>query len=245
MNLWKLVLASTLLLATPELGKAGTIVGGEAAGVEEFPFVAKILYGNHVGCTGTLISLDRVLTAGHCVDRYELRRLSVGFGSSRESGPLYQVVEKILHPQYSTQQNDIAILRLDRPVTGITPVQLLTLQDELRHAPSGGLVSAVGWGSTTRGEGSSLPERLQVIHGIPMYTEEDCKAKLQDLRRQGKEPQPPSIHQKVLCAGEEDRASGRGDSGGPLLTQTPHGWNQIGVLSQASAVTQNRPMVVT
>ena len=41
------------------------IVGGEDAISGEFPFVAKIIYsGNQVGCTGTLIAPDKVLTAG-------------------------------------------------------------------------------------------------------------------------------------------------------------------------------------
>ena len=81
------------------------IVGGEDAMAGEFPFVAKIIYnGSQVGCTGTLISSDKVLTAGHCVDRYRLTRLSVGFGDTRTVEPRYSVARKILHPEYSTQE---------------------------------------------------------------------------------------------------------------------------------------------
>ena len=48
----------------------------------EFPFVAKIIYGGYqVGCTGSLITPDKVLTAGHCVSGYS--NLSVGFGNTR------------------------------------------------------------------------------------------------------------------------------------------------------------------
>ena len=57
-----------------------SIVGGEEAVVGELPFVAKILYGgSRVGCTGSLIAPDKVLTAGHCVSGYN--GLSVGFGN--------------------------------------------------------------------------------------------------------------------------------------------------------------------
>ena len=39
------------------------IIGGEDAGLGEFPFVAKIIYsGSQVGCTGSLIAPDKVLT---------------------------------------------------------------------------------------------------------------------------------------------------------------------------------------
>ena len=140
----------------------------------------------------------------------------------------------ILHPEYSTQVNDIAILQLES-VVSIQPVPILTLEDELQYAPSGGRVAAVGWGSTHRsGGGGESPSILQKITDIPIYTATDCRRVLDDLRRQGKQPQPPSIHEKVLCAGEENRATGKGDSGGPLLVQTPNGWAQVGVLSQGT-----------
>ena len=219
-----------------EPGHQKNIVGGEDAGTDEFPFVAKIIYGgSQVGCTGTLIGPDKVLTAGHCVDRYRLTRLSVGFGDTRTVEPRYSVARKILHPEYSTQENDIAILQLESAVA-IQPVRILTLEEELQYAPSGTTSGvAVGWGYTEQaGRSGEPPETLQKITDIPIYTEEDCRRALADLRSQGKKPQPPSIHERVLCAGEEGRATGKGDSGGPLLIQTPEGWAQVGVLSQGT-----------
>ena len=215
----------------------------------EFPFVAKIIYGGYrVGCTGSLITPDKVLTAGHCVDRYgggyDLE-LSVGFGNIRTENPSLPPptgapgqyrVEKILHPEYSTQENDIAILRLETAVEDIQPVRILTLKEELQLAPSGSRLGvAVGWGSThPSGSGGELSGTLQTIADLPIYTAADCQQVIDDLREQGKHPQPPAIHEKVLCAGEEGRATGTGDSGGPLLVQTPEGWAQVGVLSQVT-----------
>ena len=233
--LMKYVVLFALVFATA-LGQERVdpqIVGGDAASTDEFPFVAKIIYsGSQVGCTGSLIAPDKVLTAGHCVDRYD--RLSVGFGNTRAIRPDYPVARKILHPEYSIQVNDIAILQLESPITTIQPVPILTLEDELRYAPSGGRVAAVGWGSTHPSGDGDLPGTLQKITDIPVYTAEDCKQVLDDLRDQGKKPQAPRIHEKVLCAGEENRAIGGGDSGGPLLVQTPTGWAQVGVLSQGT-----------
>ena len=215
-----------------EPGRPKHIIGGEDTMAGEFPFVAKIIYsGYQVGCTGTLIAPDRVLTAGHCVSGYS--NLSVGFGNTRALEPSYPVASVILHPEYSSQVNDIAILQLESAVS-IQPVPILTLEDELRYAPSGSRVAAVGWGSTHRSGSGEYPSTLQKITDIPIYTATDCRRVLDDLRRQGKQPQPPSIHEKVLCAGEENRATGGGDSGGPLLVQTPNGWAQVGVLSQAT-----------
>ena len=59
-----------------EPGRPKHIVGGEDTMTGEFPFVAKIIYGGYqVGCTGSLITPDKVLTAGHCVSGF--RNLSV------------------------------------------------------------------------------------------------------------------------------------------------------------------------
>ncbi len=212
------------------------IVGGGPVSTNEFPFVAKIIYrGSQVGCTGSLIAPDRVLTAGHCVARYKVTRLSVGFGDTRTLESRYPVARRILHPEYSSQENDIAILQLESAVS-IQPVRFLNLEEELRYAPSGTTSgAAVGWGSTDRsGGGGELPRELQKITDIPIYTHEDCRRISADLQSQGKQPQAPAIHEKVLCAGEENRATGKGDSGGPLLVQTPTGWAQVGVLSQAT-----------
>lgn len=220
-----------------EPGHQKNIVGGEDAGIDEFSFVAKIIYGgSQVGCTGSLIAPDKVLTAAHCVIGHS--DLSVGFGNTRSLEPSYPITSAIPHPDVEPpgyQANDIAILQLESPITTIQPVPILTLEDELRYAPSGSRVAvAVGWGSTHPSGSGQLPETLQKVTGIPIYTETDCRRVLDDLRSQGKRPGPPRIHEKVLCAGEENRATGNGDSGGPLLVQTPNGWAQVGVLSQGT-----------
>ena len=92
---------------------------------------------------------------------------------------------------------------------------------------------AVGWGRTIPSESESGPNTLQKVE-MPIYKSERCRQVLDDLRSQGKEPRPPEIHVKVLCAGEENKAPSKGDSGGPLLVETASGWAQIGVLSQGT-----------
>ena len=50
-------------------GKNGKIVGGNEAGVNEYPWQA-LLFRNDfaVGCGGTLMNERWVMTAGHCVE---------------------------------------------------------------------------------------------------------------------------------------------------------------------------------
>ena len=56
-----LALAALAITAAP----SSAIVGGSDAAPGEYPSVAEITFGAF-GCTGTLISPDTVLTAGHC-----------------------------------------------------------------------------------------------------------------------------------------------------------------------------------
>ena len=53
--------------------RGGTIVGGEAAGEGEFPWLASFQWphSNHM-CGSAIISDRWILTAGHCVEKYEL-----------------------------------------------------------------------------------------------------------------------------------------------------------------------------
>ena len=112
------LLLSTFAMGQDQIGQIPPkhIVGGENTTPNEFPFVAKIIYsGSQVGCTGSLIASDKVLTAGHCVSGYS--DISVGFGDTRTLKPRHQVARTILHPEYSSQVNDIAILQLESAVS--------------------------------------------------------------------------------------------------------------------------------
>lgn len=50
-----------------ERNDATRIVGGQAAGINEFPWMARLSYFNRFYCGGMLINDRYVLTAAHCV----------------------------------------------------------------------------------------------------------------------------------------------------------------------------------
>ena len=53
-----------------ERNEVSRIVGGEEAGINEFPWVAKLSYFKRFYCGGMMINDRYVLTAAHCVKGY-------------------------------------------------------------------------------------------------------------------------------------------------------------------------------
>ena len=209
------------------------VVGGESVIGGELPFVAKIIYGNNrVGCTGSLIAPDKVLTAGHCVDSYRKEDISVAFGNQRTRHVQLRRAFRIhMHPDIDTENyfyNDVAVIELQSDVRSIKPVRILRREEEQLDVRGVGLIA--GWGYTSAGEGT-LPDTMHKAF-VPIYSPKECQRIRDDLYHEGKIAGWPKIHPEILCAGEEGRAISGGDSGGPLLVRTPEGWRLIGVASQ-------------
>lgn len=47
------------------------IVGGRPTGVNQYPWIARLVYDGQFHCGASLLTQDYVLTAAHCVRRYE------------------------------------------------------------------------------------------------------------------------------------------------------------------------------
>jgi secreted trypsin-like serine protease len=217
--------ACTALTATAAPSQA--IVGGTNASAGEYPAVAQISFGFIFSCTGTLISPDTVLTAGHCSSitspttiaspaSYPAATINVRIGHHQDStgGEVVPVSRVIMQPSYIglTSSHDISLLKLSRPATK-TPVKVSGPAETSLFAP-GTMETIVGWGVTK--ENGSGPEYLQKAQ-VPIVDEQTCDA--QNANIGGIDPDTN------ICAGYAQGGvdTCQGDSGGPMFGKTSGG----------------------
>jgi secreted trypsin-like serine protease len=212
------VTAAVLLVVAASPSSA--VVGGSDASAGEYPAVAEITFGPFL-CTGTLITPNWVLTAGHCSNitagtvaspaswPAPLISIRVG-GVTQDDGERLGVSRVVMHPDYLlTSGYDISLLQLSSSST-MAPTQVAGA-GERGIWTAGTLETIVGWGVTS--EGGSLPDRLQEAQ-VPITTDAYCGGAYSDF-----DPQT------MVCAGfpEGGVDTCQGDSGGPMFGRTSAG----------------------
>lgn len=139
---------STVLTASP----ASAILNGSPDG-NRHPAVGGLVSatqysnGTWLYCSGTLISPTVFLTAAHCGT--EGTRVLVTFDTDYEAGDQVYAGTFRADTQYpgpASDSHDIAVVMLDRAVTGITPAQLPTA-DSLSRLPRDQRFTSVGYGT--------------------------------------------------------------------------------------------------
>src|SRR5918994_579954 len=212
-------LTSALLLAAAA-APSSAVVGGNDASPGEYPAVAEITFGPFL-CTGTLITPNWVLTAGHCSNitagtvaspaSWPPPLISVRVGGvTRSDGERLGVSRVVMHPDYLlTSGYDISLLQLSSSST--TPPTQVAGSGERSIWTAGTMETIVGWGVTS--EGGSPPERLQEAR-VPITTDSYCAGAYSDF-----DPHT------MVCAGfpEGGVDTCQGDSGGPMFGRTSAG----------------------
>ena len=167
-----------------------------------YPAVARLTIWTEdsVGlCTGTLVAPSTILTAAHCVADGPVE-IDADFFPTATTGISYAVVAYAIHPEYRPNDADLAVLWLEAPVVGITPVQL------------------AGWKPRPRTVGTIVGYGLDEVGNLGVKEMGSVRLKRCPRRVPALELWPGDLA-RDLCwsrrSWQQDTC--KGDSGGPLL----------------------------
>lgn len=240
-------LSTCVTAIVPEAGGAAggqrhaesEIVHGWGATPGQYPFVAGVgwadpsggfLWENHF-CGGSLIAPSSVLTAAHCVTDTSPGQLAVVVGRTFMSaidGQVRHVSSISIHPAYSARQavNDLAVLRLDSPITDITPINLIGAGDQSLDV-AGTPLTVVGWGDRRPdphpGKRAWWPDQLQQMQ-VSVVGDGACARQWRRANYTNASAWPTLV---CTSAGR----FGSGDSGGPVFTMVNGAFVQVSVVS--------------
>ncbi|XP_053672456.1 uncharacterized protein LOC128722800 [Anopheles nili] len=188
-------------------------------------------------CGGTLIDNLYIITAAHCVKTYNGFDLRVRLGEwdVNHDVEFYPYIERDVisvqvHPEYyaGTLDNDLAILKMDRPVdlTSAPHIAPACLPD--KHTDfSGQRCWTTGWGKDAFGDYGKYQNILKEVD-VPIVNHYQCQNQL----RQTRLGFSYNLNQGFLCAGgEEGKDACKGDGGGPLVCERNGVWQVVGVVS--------------
>ncbi len=216
-----------------------SVVGGVRADPAQWPFAVAIFRKGHMHCSGSVIGPTKVLTAGHCLDGFNVANLQVIIGrpTLREAsvGQSIGVVSGRVHPDFEqTGLHDVAVLNLAQP-TGVTPVPLATPDQNAATTQAGAQLRVAGFGATNP-FGTHLSGFLKTTIEQSRSDSRCLKAYTRDL----------FAPESMICAlGAKKKKPGRfkihtsacsGDSGGPLVADTATGPVEVGTVSYGGAL---------
>jgi MYXO-CTERM domain-containing protein len=228
---------SSVAFADPE-----PIIGGTRTTVGQFPTVVAVDLGKGL-CTGTLISPNWVMTAGHCVSP-----VIIGWANQAQvtanttvyfdtvtvpGGKAIKAKNTMMHPMYQQSATnpdtnyDVGLIQLASPVTDRTPVPI---NRKTADAPSSGMtLQMVGFGINQSNTFNSGVE--YVLNGKMTITCGSIGG--------------PFADSDLICwaQGSGNAISGKceGDSGGPSFATINGVKKQVGITSLGIPQTDNGP----
>lgn len=208
-------LAAVSLQPTTASAAPQPVVGGTQAAQGEFPWMVRL----SMGCGGSLLTQQIVLTAAHCVSgsgNNTSITATAGVVDLQSSSAIKVRSTKVLQaPGYNGKGKDWALIKLARPIN------LPTLNIATNTAYNSGTFTVAGWGATREGGGQQRYLRKATV---PFVSDASCQQSYGSDLVPGEE----------ICAGYAQGGvdTCQGDSGGPMFRRDNAGaWIQVGIVS--------------
>lgn len=234
------VLLTALTLGAMAAAPAGAVTGGTADG-EQHPNVGLILFydasGGRFRCSATLVTPTVLLTAAHCTEGTSGKTLvdfrsvvalksptgypaaaseSAGYTQTEIENAGFLSGQAFTHPNYSgftdlDNWNDVGVIVLDRPVTGIAPAKIAPrnyLDAYAQPRLNKTIFTSVGYGTEVRKPDSGPQKPTPMTYPL--------------IRRYADQPGQKLTAQILQLNGNPNDTKGTGgtcfgDSGGPTF----------------------------
>ncbi len=190
------------------------IIGGSQVNASNWISVVKLDLSSWGGsCTGTFIDKRTILTAAHCVNEFNPKKMSIRVKNPKNLflSKTYYVADARVHPMYNgntrMQNFDVAYITVTEDFTETDGefIPLLT-QEELENLPSITDITMVGFGKTENGPGGK-----KLVTSTPIS----------------------AITNTEVIAGDAESNTCQGDSGGPAFVRIASGqYRQMGITSR-------------
>ncbi|KAH8395067.1 hypothetical protein KR215_009506, partial [Drosophila sulfurigaster] len=221
------------------------IARGEAAEPGQFPYQVALLLQLNNGslrqCGGALITLQFVLTAGHCLTNAAGGKLFLGattYANATAAEATYEVSRSNFNVYPGNLgfggYHDLALIRLPHEVTPSQRVQPIALARQFMQQPllQGQLVITSGWGATTDDELNATARTPDQVDGlqyasVKVLEQQRCICLFL--------PGLVNARRHICTDGEGGRGACQGDSGGPLVYRWRNVSYLIGITSFGSA----------
>ncbi|XP_066538995.1 mannan-binding lectin serine protease 2-like isoform X2 [Hoplias malabaricus] len=209
----------------------GRIFGGLNAQLGSFPWQVFLQLQKSYRAGAFIIGEKWIMTAAHNLNSYSTTlsiediMAYVGHNNYKEKDKFIalNISSVYIHPQYNNSDglnfdNDIALIKLNTPITFSEKVRPLCLPPEAAEKVYSGWVS--GFGLSSRD--FSKPETILQYVQLPVVDEEICKKSI-EYEKKGKRilKNIPPITDNMFCAGfeEGEKDACHGDSGSAFVAE--------------------------
>jgi len=185
------------------------IEGGQLS--DAFAATGVFVYDGTVICTGTLVDVDKVLSAAHCFDEaepWQIAQAEFALGEDPDGGQVRRyLASAAVHPDFTTDDtietaSDVSVVTLAEPITEVLPA-VVDFDDH--EALVGAQMVLVGYGRTA--SSWEMGTRRHVVVTVDEVTE-------------------TRLHYPY-----EGGSACNGDSGGPAFVESGGKWRQVGITS--------------